>query len=214
MSTTLDECTAVVLAGGRSTRFDRSDKLTSDVGGVSLVQRSIMAAETCARIIVVGPPGIETTALPADQGHEVDIVQIQESPPGGGPVAAIASAMHLVTTPLLMVLAGDLPFAHGLPDVVVAEITHNAPGADAVVPLDGDGHLQPLAAAYRTSALRQAFRDLGQVQGISMRTLLSRLDVVELPAEGVPPDALVDIDTATDLVAARSLAASRTEFRR
>jgi hypothetical protein len=60
--------------------------------------------------------------------------------------------------------------------------------------------------------LRRAFRDLGQVQGISMRTLLSRLDVVELPAEWLPPDALVDIDTATDLVAARSLAASRTEF--
>jgi molybdopterin-guanine dinucleotide biosynthesis protein A len=214
MSTTMGECTAIVLAGGRSQRFDGAEKLISVVDGVTLVQRSIMAAETCARIIVVGPPGIETTTPRAEEDRAANVVQLQESPPGGGPVAALAAGLRIVSTPLVVVLAGDLPFAQGLPEAVVAEISHNAPGADAVVPLDTDDHLQPLAAAYRTSALRRALRDLGRVQGISMRLLLSRLDVVELPAERLPPDALVDIDTATDLVAARSLATSRTELRR
>src|SRR4051812_41556840 len=37
----------------------------------------------------------------------------REAPPGGGPVAAIAAGLALVRTDLVVVLAGDMPFAAG-----------------------------------------------------------------------------------------------------
>jgi len=78
------------------------------------------------------------------------------------------------------------------------------PTAAAVVPVDPQGYRQPLCAAYRTDALRTALAALGSLAGLSVRSLLLELDVVEW---SVPAAALADVDTEEQLTAARTRAA-------
>jgi molybdopterin-guanine dinucleotide biosynthesis protein A len=213
MSATLDQCTVIVLAGGGSQRFAAGDKLDSDVGGTALLTRAVAAAAGCASVIVVGPESTQTASSAGSEGAGVRVIRVQESPPGGGPVAAIQAALSVTTTSTVVVLAGDLPFAHGLPSVLTEALVLDAPGADAVVPLDGTGRLQPLAAAYRTVALHRALRDMTPVHGASMRDLLRRLDVVELGDDRVAEQSLIDIDTTDDLAAVRGLVNAPTRQR-
>jgi hypothetical protein len=74
-----------------------------------------------------------------------------------------------------------------------------------VVAVDADGQRQPLAAAYRTAALRRAMAGLGDGAGTAMRAVLAELVVHELAAPQLPPGALVDVDTPAALREARRL---------
>lgn len=209
MSATLDEVTAIVLAGGQGRRFGGPDKLSTSIEGASLIGRALEAAAVCARILVVGPPLVVTQAATATGAGATDVVQVQESPPGGGPVAAIAAGLAHVHTSVVVVLAGDQPFAHGLPQALIAELGGALPTIDAVVPVDASGRRQPLAAAYRARALHRALNHWASVSGISARDLLAQLTVQEVASDRLPRDSLVDIDTTDDLAQAHRLVALR-----
>ena len=163
-----------MLTGGRSRRLGR-DKITEVVAGRRLIDRVLAALPV--PVVVVGPdpevPGVAVT---------------RENPPGGGPAAGIAAGLALVDTPFVGVLAADMPFA----PATLLKLPN--PRRDAVVPRAA-GHAQPLCARYRAEALRGA-----QPQpGMSMRTLLERLDVEYVD---LPEAAFADIDTELDLRAA------------
>ncbi len=184
-----------MLTGGASRRLGR-DKATSHVGGRTLLDRLLAAVPREVPIVVVGPvvPGLP---------ERVRVVR--EEPAGSGPLAAIAAGLAEVRTPLVAVLAADMPFA--VP--VVARAVHALAGsggadADAVVPVDAYGHRQPLAAAYRTAALAAALARVGPVAGRPVRAVWPELRVMEWPE---PADDLVDVDTAGELRVARARAA-------
>lgn len=205
----------MVLSGGTSRRLGR-DKATTHLGGRSLIERTVSQVPPDVPVIVVGPP---VEAL-------VGRVQvIREEPPGSGPLAAIGAGAALATTPLVGVLATDMPFA--VP-VVAGALGHLAgilaSGAqtaltgspsvldradavvlvDAVVPVDAEGRPQPLAAAFRTESLIAALAELAPTADRPVRALLPRLRVMEWRT---PAEHLVDVDTAHDLSRARSRAA-------
>jgi molybdopterin-guanine dinucleotide biosynthesis protein A len=168
-------------------------------------------------VVIAGPP-LEGLARP--------VRFVREDPPGSGPLAGIGAGLAAVSTPTVGVIAADMPFA--LPVVVEAltRLTEAAPPSDvhgtenrvggsvhgvdpqitaqAVVPIDPLGYRQPLCAAYRTDALRTALAALGPLAGLSVRSLLLGLDVVEW---SVPAAALADVDTEEQLTAARTRAA-------
>lgn len=77
-------------------------------------------------------------------------------------------------------------------------------GVAAVIPVDAGGRRQPLCGAYRTEALRLAMTALvshaGGAAGASMRSLLARLEVMEI--HELPAPVLLDVDTAVDLAVA------------
>jgi len=76
---------AIVLAGGSGTRLGGVRKPELRVGGVRLLDRVLSALVAADPVVVVGP---EDLAVP-------DGVRLtRETPPGGGPVAAIAAAFH------------------------------------------------------------------------------------------------------------------------
>jgi molybdopterin-guanine dinucleotide biosynthesis protein A len=170
--------TAIVLTGGGSRRLGR-DKITTDLGGRRLIDRVLEGLPPEAPVVVVGP----------DPGTARPVTVTREQPPGGGPAAGIAAGLEHVRTPLVAVLAADMPFA------VPALQALPLPQRDAVVPR-ADGHPQPLCALYRTVALRAA----APRAGMSMRALLAHLDVeyLDLPAAD-----FADIDTEQDLEAAQ-----------
>jgi hypothetical protein len=75
---------------------------------------------------------------------------------------------------------------------------------DAVIPVDPGGHRQPLAGAYRSERLRQALSAFVPLAGRPVRAVLEHLRVMEWQE---PATNLLDVDTSSDLGAARRLAA-------
>jgi molybdopterin-guanine dinucleotide biosynthesis protein A len=188
-------CTAVVLAGGKAARLGGQAKPQLVVGGRSMLMTVLEAVTGASRRVVVGPP----------QAVPPDIVLVREQPPGGGPVAALRAGLAEVSTDIVVLLAGDLPF---LTSDLVEELRNRLTG-DGVLVVDDAGRDQYLLSAWRTAALRRA---VSRAPGpTSLRRALAPLAVRRLRPEvppGTPPPWL-DCDTPADLARARALAAAR-----
>ena len=203
---------ALILAGGQGRRLGGVDKASLVVGGNTLLDRALSAVAGAERIVVVGRP-----ASPLPPGIRV----ASEDPPGGGPVAGIAAGMVYVESRFVVILACDMPLmTASVVDRLVArlvEASDEATGAtrsagvgmpdertppDGVNLVDDGGHPQPLAAAYRTAALRLALRKVGTQANASMRQLLSHLTISELPADA---RTTLDCDTWSDVERCREL---------
>lgn len=184
---------AIVLAGGDSRRLDGADKPALVIGGSTMLERVIAACSGADHTVVVGPrrSGIS------------GVRWCEESPPGGGPVAALAAALPLVQTPVVLTLAADLPFVGPAVPVLLERIGH----AEVAVLVEVGGRRNLLAAAWRTSALREHLADLEPV-GLPVRALFAEADVAEVV------DDLGwghDCDTWPEVAAARAAAATAAD---
>jgi molybdopterin-guanine dinucleotide biosynthesis protein A len=195
---------AIVLAGGGGRRLGGVDKARLAVGSRSLLDRALDAVRGAHQVVVVGP----ARELP----QPVSIVR--EDPPGGGPVAAIAAALPLLRSGLVVVLACDMPFVTAATvDVLVTACTAGGPGedtclhrADGAQLVDGDGRRQYLAAAYRVPALARAVSAAGPSHGQAMRHVVRDLTIVECPTD---PEVTLDCDTWSDVERSRDLLEDR-----
>jgi molybdenum cofactor guanylyltransferase len=178
--------TAVVLCGGAGVRFG-GDKTRAPFGDATVLDHLLDGLPPDWPVICVGS---------ARATHRT-VAWCREDPPGGGPVAALAAALHHVGSPVVVVLGGDMPYA-AAPAPGLAATLEAGPGLDAAVGRDGDGRLQPLLAAYRTAALRRAVPD--PPAGAPLMRLLDALRPVVVPLDD--PSAL-DVDTPADLDRAR-----------
>jgi len=184
--------TAVVLAGGKAARLGGQAKPQLQVGGRTMLASVLAAVADADRRVVVGPP----------QPVPEDVVRVREHPPGGGPVAALRAGLPEVTTDVVVVLAGDLPF---LTAALVRELRLLLTG-DGVMVVDDTGRDQLLLGAWRTSALRPAVA--GTSGPVPLRRVLAPLAVQRYrPAiePGSPPP-WMDCDTPADLARARRVA--------
>jgi molybdopterin-guanine dinucleotide biosynthesis protein A len=179
--------TAVVLCGGESRRFG-SDKTRADLDGVPVLDTLLSSLPPVWDVLCVGPE--RPTSREA-------VRWTREDPPGGGPVAGLAAALAVVDTPVTVLLGGDMPYA-GPVAADLAAALGDVPDADAVAGVDGEGRVQPLLAAYRTSALRAVLPPTAA--GTPLRRLLDGLRVERRAVEG---RASQDIDTPEDLQRAR-----------
>jgi molybdopterin-guanine dinucleotide biosynthesis protein A len=178
--------TAVVLCGGAARRFG-ADKTRALLGDSSLLERVVGGLPAAWPVLCVGP----------ERPLGRDVQWVREDPPGGGPVAALAAALPLVTTPLVVVLGGDMPYAAGPAPGLVARLGADH-DADAVAARDGDGRTQPLLAAYRVLALRDALPEAPA--GTPLMRLLDALRVEVVDARW---PLTLDVDTPADLEEAR-----------
>jgi molybdopterin-guanine dinucleotide biosynthesis protein A len=187
---------AVVLAGGRAARLGGQAKPQLEVGGRTMLAAVLAAAVGAERRVVVGP----------EQPMPDDVVRVREEPPGGGPVTALRAGLPEVSTDVVVVLAGDLPFlTPAFVDDLRAGLTGNG-----VLVVDDTGRDQLLLGAWRTAALRAAV--VGTSGPIPLRRVLAplmprRLRPVVPP--GTPPP-WTDCDTPADLARARQLAGGAT----
>lgn len=206
---------AIILTGGRSSRLDSVPKSEFVLENSTLLDRTLRAAASARRIVVVGHE--PSTTLPAG------VALVREEPPFDGPVAAIAAglaALGIARGPLLrdaasttrdesalsdaiLILACDMPhIGLAVPPLLLA--LENAPGFDGVVALDAESRRQPLAAVYRTGPLLAALdtaaknaRQGDPLAGLAMFRLLDHMSVTEL---SLPSEATADVDTWDDAV--------------
>jgi molybdopterin-guanine dinucleotide biosynthesis protein A len=178
--------TAVVLCGGAGRRFG-SDKTRAPLDGRPLLDHVLDGLPPAWPVVCVGEP--RPTTRP--------VGWCREAPPGGGPAAALAAALPHVRSDVVVVLGGDMPYA-AVPAAQLATSLATEPEIAALVARDGDGRLQPLLAAYRTAALREAVPE--PAAGTSLMQLLEQLHLRVVP---VPEGSTLDVDTAADLERAR-----------
>jgi molybdenum cofactor guanylyltransferase len=174
----------VVLAGGGSTRFG-ADKLALLLDGVV----AGLPAEADA-VVCVGAP----RPTPSHAG----VTWTVESPAGSGPLAAVAAGVTAAPpdVDVVVVVGGDMPAVGAAVPALVSALSAAAGATDAAVLVDGTGHRQPLASAWRRTSLVASLSRIGDPAGLAARRLLENAAVVEVPDTW---GAAHDIDTPADL---------------
>ena len=201
--------TAIVLAGGRSSRFG-SDKLAAELDGASLLSRTIAAVKPIADIVIVAgpglPDGLNAGGIPPTLVHDRE--------PFGGPLVALADVLERripdSDTSLAMVVGGDMP---RLVPAVLTAMLHRLvadPELDGVILQAPDApRRQVLPLALREHAAQAAARAALEAGDRSLTGFIGRLRTLELPAaawQAFDPagDTLADVDTPGDIDRLRS----------
>jgi molybdopterin-guanine dinucleotide biosynthesis protein A len=188
--------TAIVLAGGRSSRFGR-DKLAEPIAGRTLLAHAIEAVQAFAgEVVVVAAPDGTPELQPGSR-------LVRDPAPFEGPLAGLHAGLAAASTDVVLVTAGDMPDL--VPAVIDAllEALH-APGAEAAL-LRDHGKPRPLPMALRRQPAEAAAAALiaaGERRlGALAETLRSEV-IEETVWRPLDPDArtLHDIDTPADLV--------------
>ena len=183
---------AIVLAGGRSSRFGR-DKLAEPIDGVPMLWRTIEAVRAVVDEVVVVTARDSTMTLPSA------VQEVHDD--GGGPLVGALAGLLEASGDTALVVGGDMPWLHH--DVLIALIECVGPGVTAVA-LESDGRRQQLPIAVTRDPTLAVARRLVDAGERRFGALLEALDTVTL-AEGqwrtLDPaaDTLRDVDVPGDL---------------
>lgn len=153
--------TGLVLAGGRSRRMGRDKALLEVAGDALIVRVGRVLEEICVRVLIASGQ--------ADR-YDVGWEQVPDAPPGTGPLAGILAGLEAADSPLVAVVAVDMPHADAR---VLRMLADSWMGEAAVVPLV-DERIQPLHGVYATDAA-PAFRRLVEAGKRSVVPALSEL---------------------------------------
>ena len=142
--------TAVLLAGGKSTRMGR-DKAAVLIGGQTLWQRQLATLRTTAphELFISGKPD----GPYAGAGVEI----LRDAFPEGGPLAGLEAALRHANHPLVLVLAIDLPAMTA--DFLSTLVREAAASGTGCVTRD-ERWFEPLAAVYPRACLPLAAEGL------------------------------------------------------
>jgi molybdopterin-guanine dinucleotide biosynthesis protein A len=188
----ITDCTAIVMAGGDSSRMG-TDKANVTLGEKTLLQSVIATMQQ------LFPQVIVSVRQPR---AGIDLPQVCDEQADGGPLAGLVASLGQITTPWAFMVACDMPFV--VPEVVELLAGYRLQH-QAVVPVV-HGHPQPLAAFYAASCLAPLRASFAAEQK-GLRSVLKQLDVRYVDeAEMLEADPLLrsffDLDTPQDVEAA------------
>ncbi len=168
----LGPASAVVVAGGRSSRMGRDKALLpwDDTSMLGQVLRVVQAEFAAVYLSARTPEAYEAFHLPV----------VPDSEPGAGPLCGIASALARIESDWLFVTACDMPFPD--PRLWHDLAAHAHADADAVVPRTPHG-VEPLCAFYHRRCLRR-FRTRLAAGRFAIFQALEDLTLVEVDASG------------------------------
>jgi molybdopterin-guanine dinucleotide biosynthesis protein A len=165
------------------------DKALVEVHGVPLaaIVAGALRAAGADTVLAVGGDG------PALAG--LGLVPVPDEHPGAGPLGGVLTALHRAPTPVVAVLACDLPGARAAGVAAVVEALAARADAEVAVPVV-DGRRALAHAAWRRSAAPGVAAAFASGER-SLGGALDRLPVVEVP--GLDPAWLADADVPEDL---------------
>ena len=171
----LDDVTAVVLAGGRSSRFG-SDKLSFEIDGRTMLEHAVAAAAAVtSRVLLVVAPGGELPASLTSTGVEV----VHDRMAFEGPLAALGAALAAIDTPVALVVAGDMP---RMVPAVLQRLASTVGTDRPAVNLEVPRRVQPLPMAISVEAARPVVAALLKRGERSLRSLLAEMGAASIPA--------------------------------
>jgi molybdopterin-guanine dinucleotide biosynthesis protein A len=189
----IEDCTALILAGGDSRRMGQ-DKAALVLDGKSLLERVTATMQQVFPKVIVSVRQLRTG---------VEVQQVCDEQPSGGPLAGLSAGLAQADTPWVFAVACDMPF---VTSAVVNHLAELRKGFQAVVPVVG-GYNQPLAAFYAASVL-EVMRASMTAGDKSLRGVLEKLKVryvneVELREFDPRLRSFFDLDTPQDFQAAQ-----------
>lgn len=185
-----------ILAGGAARRLGGAAKGLLEIDGERVIDRVARAMQPYTSQLMI------VASTPAAREWITGVDGVADEHPGGGAVAAIATALRAARTDVLVV-AWDMPFVSG---AVIAPLLADAGEHDAVMWQLSSG-LEPLCALYRAPALPTL--DAAIAGGARRaRDVASLLRLRVLPYEPVAgePSPFLSINTPADLALARRFA--------
>jgi molybdopterin-guanine dinucleotide biosynthesis protein A len=197
------DATGVVLAGGRSTRFDGGDKALAVVDGTPMLARVVGRLGTVTDDVVVNCRDDQRAAFERPLADvDVPVRFAIDDRPDEGPLVALDTVLAAVSAPHVVVVACDIPFLD--PDFVAAllgTVDTEAGSPNAAVPVDDEGFRKPTCAAYRTDALASAVTDALAAGTLRLGDALDELDVRTVSPEALDASrlALADANTRAEL---------------
>ena len=206
---------AIVLAGGRSSRFGR-DKLAEPIGGRPLLLHAIDAVRQVASevLVVVAPDAAPPGPFPPDAappyaappGPPVlttpGVIVVRDETPFQGPLAGLLAGLEAAHEQAVLVVGGDMPdLLRQVIDLLLDELA--APGVEVVV-LEHDGRARPLPMVVRRDPALAAVTRLiagGERRLRALTIALTTTVIAEATWRAMDPEArsIRDIDTPDDL---------------
>lgn len=200
--------TGVVLAGGRSTRFDDGDKALATVDGEPILERVAARLGAVTDDVVVNCRHVQREGFERALANVDATVRFAvDDRPDEGPLVGLDTALNAVSTPRVVVVACDLPFLDAtVLDALVAMVDGEPGSPDAAVLKGDDGFTKPTCAAYRTDPLAASIADALSSGSRRLRDALEDLDVRKIaPADlGASQRTLADANTRAELERLRS----------
>ncbi|MFC6836850.1 molybdenum cofactor guanylyltransferase [Halomarina ordinaria] len=146
--------TAVVLAGGRSTRFGPRDKAVADLAGTPMIRRVADRLVSVVDALVVNCREDQVDAIDAAlDGFPLPVRFAVDETPDEGPMAGIGRGLRAVEGEYAFVVACDMPFVD---PGIVAFLFERVVDHDAAVPRLDDEWFQTTHAVYRADAMADA----------------------------------------------------------
>jgi molybdopterin-guanine dinucleotide biosynthesis protein A len=149
------KASAIILAGGKSTRLGR-DKASELLLGVPLLQRVVsQVAPLAAEVVVVSAAG---QALPAIAAS-VPVSMVEDTFAESGPLGGIYTGLRAITTRVALTVACDMPLLQ--PSLLTQLLMLATVDYDAVVPTNDMYLPEPLCAVYSTRCLDAIVSQVG-----------------------------------------------------
>ena len=169
-----DDLACVVQAGGLSSRMG-FDKATASFLGEPLVRRVLgRIAPVAGELLVTSVRPRELAFLEREPICRLDVRVHHDLPGAPGAMRGIASSLAAATSPLVAIVACDMPFVS--PDLIAALAERLIrDGLDACVPRTSRG-LEPLCAVWRRDSCLPIARDLLEADRQRIRFLIDRVN--------------------------------------
>jgi len=192
----VDDLTAFVLAGGKSTRMGTDKAFLRWQEGTFLDHVLELAHELTPRVRIVAD-----RRRFASYGGAV----IEDIHPGCGPLGGIHAALSTTATPWNLMLAVDLPLLNGR---LLSYLVTRARESDAIVTVPSvGGGLQPLCAVYRREFAGVAERSLAEgrnkIDLLFARVKTQTIEEEKLLRAGFSREMFRNVNTPEDLEAVR-----------
>lgn len=138
----LKNSTCAILAGGRASRMDGSDKAMLKLGEKTFLQRLLDTAE-----------GFKTVVISTNSRYSLPYAQIPDIHPGLGPMGALEALLTACETETLMVLPCDTPLIKRETVIRMFSALAELPKDSGALVLRCEGRVYPTIAIYRKTAL-------------------------------------------------------------
>ncbi|MDH5020432.1 molybdenum cofactor guanylyltransferase [Halobacterium rubrum] len=195
----------VIIAGGRSTRFEGGDKAVADLAGEPMVRRvADRVAAVVDKLVLNCRTDQEPALREAVEGVGVPVSVAVDPEPDRGPTAGLAAGLGAADAEYAAVVACDMPFVD---PAFLAWLFERADDHDAAVPRPDDWY-QTTQAVYRTGSVAAACERVLADDDADSRilTALSDLDVAAVDREAVEAhgsmETFENVNTHEDLQAA------------
>ncbi len=196
MSAAAKQLTAVILAGGKNTRFGGSDKAFMLIDGVPVIKVLARKLDNLFGEILV------VTNTPGRYAGFEGIVTITDIIRDKGPLGGIHAAMKRAAAPAIFVVPCDMPFVDE--DVIRKLIRRyeSLAEADALIPVLVE-YPEPLHAIYRTALAADLEKFLASSPDLSVRRFIAVINAeyIEMPDTERVRRAFTNINTPDDLPA-------------